>query len=87
MNRNSKIFRRLTSLLLAAAMLAVLAVPVFAEGVQSGDTVSINSVSDLLALVEKCSVDNWSKGKTVILQQDLSLDEVAWEPKIGRAHV
>ena len=80
MNRNSKIFRRLTSLLLAAAMLAVLAVPVFAEGVQSGDTVSINSVSDLLALVEKCSVDNWSKGKIVILQQDLSLDEVAWEP-------
>ena len=80
MNRNSKLFRRLISLLLAAALAAALAVPVFAEGVQSSDTFYINSVSDLLSLAEKCSMDSWSKGKIVVLQQDLSLDTIDWEP-------
>lgn len=80
MNRNSKLFRRLTSLLLAAALTAALAIPVFAEGAQSSETIYINSITELLAVAERCSIDSWSKGKTVILQQDLSLDEVEWEP-------
>ena len=80
MNRTSNLFRRLTSLLLAAALMAALAIPVFAEGAESSDIVYINSITELLALAEKCSVDSWSRGKTVILQQDLTLDQVDWEP-------
>ena len=80
MNRNSKLFRRLTSLLLAVCLAAAAALPALAEGAAASDIFYINSVSELLALAEKCSVDSWSRGKTVILQQDLSLEEVDWEP-------
>ena len=34
----------------------------------------INSVSDLLSLAKNCAYDQWSVGKTVILQKDLSLE-------------
>jgi len=35
------------------------------------DTIYINSVSDLLSLAKSCAYDQWSVGKTVVLQQDL----------------
>ena len=85
MNRNSKHFqplRRLTALLLAAAFVWAAALPAFAEGTEAAqsDTIYINSTADLLSLAQNCAVDSWSKGKTVILQEDLSLEGIEWEP-------
>lgn len=85
MNRNNKhlqTLRRLTALMLAAVFLWAVALPAFAEGTEAAqsDTVYINSASDLVSFAQRCAVDSWSKGKTVILQEDLSLQGVAWEP-------
>ena len=76
---NSKL-RKAAALLLAAAFALSVALPVFAEGGQSSTTFYVDSVSQLLELAEKCSVDSWSRGKTVVLRQDLSLDGFDWEP-------
>lgn len=78
-NSNS-LLRRGAALLVAAVLALTVALPVFAEGTQSSGTFYIDSVSQLLELAEKCSVDSWSKGKTVVLRQDLSLDGFDWEP-------
>ena len=86
MNRNSKLFRRLrrgTALVLALAFAWVIALPVFAEGaeaVQNNDTIYINSAEDLVTLAQNCAMDSWSKDKTVILQEDISLSGMEWEP-------
>lgn len=73
------LLRRLTAGLLAAALSLSLALPAVAAA-DDGGVVYLNSVSDLLALAQHCSYDQWSKGKTVVLQQDLSLEGVDWEP-------
>ena len=85
MNQNSKHFRavrRLAALVLAAALLWMAALPALAEGAENAqsDTIYINSTTDLLRFAQNCAVDSWSKGKTVILQENLSLEGVEWEP-------
>ena len=85
MNRNSKYLRmprRLTALVLAAAFLWAAALPAFAEGTEAAqsDIIYINSTADLLSFAQRCAVDSWSKGKTVVLQEDLSLKGETWEP-------
>ncbi len=86
MNQNSKhhvrALNRLAALLLAAAFVWAAALPAFAEGeaAAQSDTIYINSTSDLIRFAQRCAVDSWSKGKTVILQEDLSLKDVDWEP-------
>ena len=72
----SKNVKRLLALVLAASA----ALPVFAADTAPTDTIYINSVSDLLAFADKCGFDQWSKGKTVILQEDLSLEDTEWAP-------
>ena len=66
--------------LLALVLAASAALPVFAADTAPTDTIYINSVSDLLAFADKCGFDQWSKGKTVILQEDLSLEDTEWAP-------
>lgn len=75
------LFRRFVAALLSLALLAAVAVPVFAEGEEAAEseTITINSVSDLKAFAQKCSYDTWSKNKTVVLQEDLEL-EGEWAP-------
>lgn len=80
MKTTNSIVRRGAALLAAAALALTMALPVFAEGEKSSTIFYIDSVSQLLELVEKCSVDSWSKGRTVVLRQDLSLDGFDWEP-------
>ena len=72
------LLRRLTAALLAAVLAVGIALPALAS--DDSDTVYINSVSDLLSLAERCSYDQWSRGKTVILQDDLSLEGMIWSP-------
>ena len=76
--KTSKLLRRLTAALLAAVLALSIALPVFAS--DDGDTIYINSVSDLLALAKSCAYDQWSVGKTVILQEELSLEGMLWAP-------
>ena len=76
--KKNKLLRRLTAALLAAVLALSIALPVFAS--DDGDTIYINSVSDLLSLARNCAYDQWSVGKTVILQKDLSLEGMLWEP-------
>ena len=76
---STRLLHRLTAALLALVLAASVALPVLAAD-DDNDTIYINSVSDLLALAQNCSYDQWSKGKTVSLQEDLSLAGVEWEP-------
>lgn len=84
MNRNSKQgkLHRLAALVLAVVFLCSLALPVLAEGAETAqnDTIYINSAEDLVSFAQRCAVDSWSKGKTVVLQDDLSLKGIEWEP-------
>ena len=85
MNRNSKhlqALRRLTALVLAMAFVLAAALPALAEGEESAqsDTIYISSVSDFISFAQSCAVDSWSKGKNVVLQEDLSLEGIEWEP-------
>ena len=75
------LFHRFVAALLSLALLAAIAVPVFADGEEAveNETITINSVSDLEAFAKKCSYDAWSKNKTVVLQEDLEL-EGEWAP-------
>ena len=86
-NRNSesaagstRLLHRLTAALLALVLAVSIALPVFAADEAQTDTVYINSVQDLLAFAENCGYDQWSRGKTVILQEDLSLEDTEWAP-------
>ena len=76
--KKNKLLRRLTAALLAAVLTLSIALPVFAS--DDSDTIYINSVSDLLSLAKSCAYDQWSVGKTVVLQQDLSLEGMFWAP-------
>lgn len=70
--------RRAAALLLAAVLCFQLAAPALAAG--DDDTFYIGSTADLLALAQNCALDSWSQGKTVVLQTDLSLQGVEFEP-------
>lgn len=41
----------------------------------SEETIKIKDVEDLLELAENCKLDSWSRGKTVVLQADIFLEE------------
>ena len=76
-NMNRKI-----SLALVLSMIFALIMGVSAPIVSyaSDETVYINNAEDLIAFAKKCSYDAWSKGKTVVLTEDISLEDVAFEP-------
>lgn len=78
---STRLLHRFVAALLSLALLAAVAVPVLADGEEAaeGETIYINSVSDLEAFAKKCSYDAWSKNKTVVLQEDLEL-EGEWAP-------
>lgn len=59
----------LAALVSAALLCLQAAVPAMA----AGDTVVVRSAEDLTALSERCALDSWSRGKTVVLAADLSL--------------
>ena len=69
--KKNKHLVRLLALVLALLLLLTLVVPAFATG--SADTIAIRSADDLLTLSRNCTLDTWSRGKTVV--------------QIGRAHV
>lgn len=69
--------RRAASLLLALCLLAGTVLPaVRADGAE----VAISSVEDLLDFASSCSLDTWSRGKTVRLTADLDLTGIDFAP-------
>lgn len=69
--------RRAASLLLALCLLAGTALPM-ARGAE--DEVMISSVEGLLDFAKSCSLDTWSRGKTVRLTADLDLTGIDFTP-------
>ena len=54
--------------------------PVFVFAQEAdGNTIHIKTQDDLKELAENCRLDTWSQGKTVILDNNLTLDETADE--------
>ena len=63
--------KRSLACLLAVLLLAAMAVPtVFAED----STVHISDVKDLKQMAKNCTLDTWSEGLTVILDNDIDLE-------------
>lgn len=44
------------------------------------DTIKIANVEDLLEFAENCTLDTWSQDKTVVLQNDIYLEGIAFYP-------
>ena len=76
-NTNRKISLALALTMIFATFMGVLS-PIISYA--SDETVYISSADDLRNFAKKCSYDAWSKGKTVILTEDISLMGVAFEP-------
>ncbi len=70
---SNKINNKFTSILLLLAMLLTF-LPMAPASAADPDYIQISSVEDLLKLAENCSLDTWSNGKTVVLMQDLNLE-------------
>lgn len=59
--------KKLAALLMAAVLMCTLAVP----GILAAEnTITIKTVEDLMDLSRNCTLDTWSRGKTVILEND-----------------
>ncbi|WP_286147205.1 hypothetical protein [Neopoerus faecalis] len=69
--------KKLTALLMAAVLMCTLAVP----GILAAEnTITIKTVEDLMDLSRNCTLDTWSRGKTVILGNDLDLQRTDFTP-------
>ena len=73
----SKRLHSVISLVLLAALLLTLAPAAFAE---EDESIHIRTAQDLMALSESCSLDTWSDGKKVVLENDMSLSGVNFQP-------
>lgn len=77
--KNRTILSRAAALLLAAALVLSLCPAAFAQ--ESGESntaadeiIYIRSTDDLMELAKNCTLDTWSRGKTVELESSLSLE-------------
>lgn len=72
--------KRGAAVLLSLFLCMSLMCPVFALAQETDDgTIHIQTQEDLNELAENCRLDTWSQGKTVILDNNLTLDEKADE--------
>ena len=83
MKRNKTLHRAVAFLLAVLLLLGVVA-PALAVGETEaaasfdGEIITINSAEDLLALARHCTLDTWSRNKTVVLQTDISLAGISF---------
>ena len=74
-----KTIDRILSILLAITLLCGLSLPVLAQD-DVASTIYIRSADDLVQLSQNCSLDSWSVGKMVVLNNDISLEGVDFSP-------
>ena len=73
---------KIISLTLALCLTLMLCVPAISPVISyaAEETIYIYTTEDFINFAKKCSYDVWSKSKTVILENDISLLGVAFEP-------
>ena len=71
MKRNKE--RIISSLLTAILCMNIMFPDVSALAGENSNVIYISSAKDLISLAKKCSLDTWSRGKTVILCNDIDL--------------
>ena len=77
----SKRVKKLLALVLALGLLASFTAAAFADEEETGeDTIYLSTAEDLVELSANCTFDTWSEGLTVELQNDISLEGVAFTP-------
>ena len=69
--------QRAAAVLLSLLLCAQTAAPALAA---DSRTIYIDSAGDLLALAAQCSLDTWSRDKTVVLRSDISLGSTDYTP-------
>ena len=67
-------------LLCAALALVLPLVPLTPAFAADADEIHIQTAEDLIELSRNCSLDTWSDGLSVILDNDLSLSDVDYDP-------
>lgn len=73
---------RIIATLLSLSILITLLAPLMLTTVAfaEGEVISIGSAEELVELAKKCSYDAFSIGKTVVLEADISLTDVDFQP-------
>ena len=72
-----KRIQKWSALLMAVTLLFTLAAP---AALAAESTVTIKTAEDLAELSRNCTLDTWSQGKTVILENDLDLHGIDFTP-------
>ena len=76
--------RKLIVILLTAALLMSLPLPVLAEEEDADlsirETIVLKTADDLFAFARSCVLDSWSRDKQVVLKSDISLDNAQFMP-------
>ena len=72
-----KHLHKLGALVLCGLVLFSLVLPALAS---SPTSISIRTAEDLEQLAQSCSLDTWSQGKTVVLEEDLDLSGQSFTP-------
>ena len=72
--------RRLPAFLLSLALLLSLSAPAALAAEEARHVIRIASIEDLSTLSKNCTLDSWSKDKTVLLERDLNLEGIEFTP-------
>lgn len=76
-NKNKGKKRRMAAVLATALWVSLLSPALTFAGEAGDGAIHIQSQDDLCDLAENCRLDTWSQGKTVVLNQNIALDEEA----------
>ena len=72
--------RRACGALLAALLLTACLLPARSYAVQDAEVIHIGSEAELAELAARCALDTWSRGRTVVLDCDLTLSDGSFLP-------
>lgn len=78
MKRNNR-KTRLAALCLVFCLCVSFLCPTSVLAAETDITIHIQTQEDLEELAKNCQLDTWSQGKTIILDNDLTLSETSWE--------
>lgn len=78
MKNKNKIISLVLSVSLILSVFSICLPPLVSQA--ADETIYINTAEDLIDLAKKCSYDAWSIGKTVILNEDISLLGIDFAP-------
>ncbi len=80
MKKNDRGLRRALSGALAAVTAVLLLFPGISVWAEEAGSIHISSAEDLIDLARSCTLDTWSRGKTVILDGDIDLGGTEFAP-------